>query len=71
VAIRTGYILCYVLRILELMYEYGNRGVRLPERSDDMTCMASAASERLFGGRLSLIFMHSVSAEIERHGSMT
>jgi len=70
VAVRTGYILCYILRILELLYEYGNRGVRLPEQSDDITCMASAVSQRLFGGRLSLIFMHSVSAEMERHYSM-
>ncbi|KAI0193512.1 hypothetical protein F4808DRAFT_442076 [Astrocystis sublimbata] len=58
VTIRTGYILCFVFRLIELIYHYGN-GQPPPTEHWDIAHMAKKFEQTIFGGPVSLIFMQS------------
>ncbi|KAI0454932.1 hypothetical protein F5B21DRAFT_524314 [Xylaria acuta] len=57
-AIRTGYILCFIFRLVEIIYQYGN-GQPPPSEHLDVAYMGKKFEESIFGGRVTLIYMQS------------
>ncbi|KAI0474837.1 hypothetical protein F4859DRAFT_514683 [Xylaria cf. heliscus] len=58
IAVRTGYILCFVFRLIELIYQYGN-DLPPPNERLDIAYMGKKFEESIFGGAVTLIFMQS------------
>ncbi|KAI8954884.1 hypothetical protein F4801DRAFT_574891 [Xylaria longipes] len=58
VAVRTGYILCFIFRLIDLIYQYGN-GQPPPSEHLDVAYMGKKFEQSIFGGAVTLIYMQS------------
>ncbi|KAI3319315.1 hypothetical protein HD806DRAFT_539350 [Xylariaceae sp. AK1471] len=58
IAVRTGYILCFIFRLVDIIYHYGNDAPP-PSEHLDIAYMGKKFEGLLFGGPVTLIYMHS------------
>ncbi|KAI0437005.1 hypothetical protein F4803DRAFT_571413 [Xylaria telfairii] len=58
VAVRTGYILCCIFGLIDLIYQYGNGQAPQSEHLD-VAYMGKKFEKAIFGGAVALIYMQS------------